>query len=143
MRHFLLSALVLLAAVAPSAVEAAPVYIIRHLERAPGDNKDPPLTERGALRAGQLMDVLAQARIKAVFATATKRAQETGAPLARRLGMGVTTYNPRDMDALVAAVKAADGPVLIVGHSNTVADLVARFGDRRRISVRVEPIVEP
>ena len=126
MRHLLLSVLVLLATLVPSAVEAAPVYVIRHLERGTGD--DPPLTERGAARAGQLADVLAGANIRGVFATATKRAQETGAPLAKRLGIAVTTYNPRDVDALAAAVRAAGGPVLIVGHSNTVADLVARFG---------------
>jgi broad specificity phosphatase PhoE len=126
MRHLLLSGLVILAAIVPSAVAAAPVYVIRHLERAPGD--DPPLTERGAARAEQLADVLAGANIRGVFATATKRAQETGAPLAKRLGLAVTTYNPRDVDGLVAAVKAAGGPVLVVGHSNTVAELVARFG---------------
>ena len=116
----------LAAALIASAAVAAPVYVTRHLEREPGD--DPPLTERGAARAEQLAELLAQANIKAVFATATKRAQETGAPLAKRLGIAVTTYNPRDVDALVAAVRSAAGPVLIVGHSNTVPDLVARFG---------------
>jgi broad specificity phosphatase PhoE len=127
MRLFLLSALVLLAALPPAAAEAAPVFVKRHLERAPGDN-DPSLSERGAARAGQLAELLAGAGIKAVFATATRRAQETGGPLARRLGLTVTTYNPRDVEALAAAVAAAGGPVLIVGHSNTVASLVAKFG---------------
>jgi broad specificity phosphatase PhoE len=126
MRRFLLSALVLLAALLPAAAQAAPVYVIRHLEKAAGE--DPSLTERGAARAEQLAEVLAGANIKAVFATATKRAQETGAPLAKRLGLTVTTYNPRDFDALTTAVAAAGGPVLIVGHSNTVASLVAKFG---------------
>jgi broad specificity phosphatase PhoE len=120
------SALAVLMVAMPLPAMAAPVYVIRHLERAPGD--DPSLTERGTERAQQLAEVLAGANIRAVFATATKRAQETGAPLARRLGLTVTTYNPRDVDALAAAVKSAGGPVLIVGHSNTVADLVARFG---------------
>ena len=127
MRRFLLSALVLLAAFLPAAVQAAPVYVIRHLERAPGD-ADPSLSGRGAARAEQLADILAGANIKAIFGTATRRAQETGAPLAKRLGLTVTTYNPRDVEALAAAVAAAGGPVLIVGHSNTVASLVARFG---------------
>ena len=126
MRKFLLSALVVLAALLPAAAQAAPVYVIRHLEKAAGD--DPSLNERGAARAEQLAEVLAGANLKAVFATATKRAQQTGAPLAKRLGLTVTTYNPRDVDALAAAVAAAGGPVLIVGHSNTVASLVARFG---------------
>ncbi|HET7709717.1 MAG TPA: histidine phosphatase family protein [Sphingomicrobium sp.] len=113
----------------PAPALAAPVYVIRHLERATGD--DPPLSAKGAARAGQLARLLASANIKAVFATATKRAQETGAPLARRLGLNVTTYNPRDVDSLAAAVAAAGGPVLIVAHSNTVASLVARFGGEK------------
>jgi broad specificity phosphatase PhoE len=127
MRLIMQLLLLLAAALFPSVVAAAsPVYVIRHLERAPGD--DPSLTERGAVRAEQLAAILAEASIKAVFATATKRAQETGAPLAKRLGLTVTTYNPRDVEALAAAVAAAGGPVLVVGHSNTVASLVARFG---------------
>ena len=126
MVKWLISALAAAAMALPAAAQAAPVYVIRHLERAPGD--DPSLTDRGAERAQQLGEILAGAQIKAVFATATKRAQETGGPLAQRLGLTVTTYNPRDVDALAAAVKAAAGAVLVVGHSNTVADLVARFG---------------
>ena len=114
------------AVMAPVSAIAAPVYVTRHMDRAPGD--DPSLSEKGAARAQMLGEVLASANIKAVFATATKRAQETGTPLAARLGLTVTTYNPRDVDALAAAVKAAGGPVLIVGHSNTVASLVAKFG---------------
>ena len=130
MHRLLLSALLSLAASLPSASYAAPVYVIRHLERAPGD-ADPSLSEKGAARAEQLAAVLAGANIKGVFATATKRAQETGAPLARGLGLTVTTYNPRDIDALAAAVDSAGGPVLIVGHSNTVATLVAKFGGEK------------
>ena len=123
-RLMLLSAAAIMSATAASA--AGPVYVIRHLERAPGD--DPALSDRGAARAQQLAQVLGQANIKAVFATATRRARETGAPLAKQLELDVTTYDPRNVDALAAAVNAAGGPVLIVGHSNTVASLVARFG---------------
>ena len=130
MRHVLLSALLFLAAFLPTASLAAPVYVIRHLERSPGD-ADPSLSDKGKARADQLAAVLARANVRAVFATATKRAQETAAPLATRLGLTVTTYNPRDVDALAAAVGAAGGPVLIVGHSNTVASLVAKFGGEK------------
>ena len=127
MMKWLLAIVVLAASLIPALAQAAPVYVIRHLERAPGES-DPSLSERGAARAEQLAQLLARANIKAIFATATKRAQQTGAPLAQRLGIPVTTYNPRDVDALATAVTAAGGPVLIVGHSNTVAGLVARFG---------------
>ena len=113
----------------PAAASAAPVYVTRHMDRAPGD--DPSLTGKGAARAQMLAQVLHAANIKAVFATATRRAQETARPLATRLGLPITTYNPRDVDALAQMVKAAGGPVLIVGHSNTVASLVATFGGAR------------
>ena len=75
--------------------------------------------------------MLARANIKAVFATPTRRARETAAPLAERLGVPVSDYNPRDLEALAAAVSGAAGSVLIVGHSNTVAALVERFGGEK------------
>ena len=119
----------LLGLIAVPAMAADTVYVIRHLEKGVGD--DPSLTSQGSARADQLAQVLAGANIKALFATPTKRAQETAAPLAQRLGLNVQNYNPRDVDALAAAVAAAGGPVLIVGHSNTVAALVARFGGEK------------
>jgi broad specificity phosphatase PhoE len=131
MRKLLLLILTALAALITTqpALGAEPVYVIRHLEKAAGD--DPALTPQGAARAGQLADVLARANIKAVFATPTKRARETAAPLAERLGVPVSDYNPRDLEALAAAVSGAAGSVLIVGHSNTVAALVERFGGEK------------
>jgi broad specificity phosphatase PhoE len=111
---------------ATSALAADTVYVMRHLQKA--DGQDPPLTAVGAENAGRVAQLLADKRIKASFATATRRAQQTGEPLAARLGLHVTTYDPRNVDALAAAVAVAGGPVLIVGHSNTVAELVARFG---------------
>ena len=130
MIKWIFSMLALAAMCLPVPAMAAPVYVIRHLERAPGD-ADPSLSDKGAARAEQLAQLLAPANVKAIFATATKRAQETGGPLAKRLGLAVTTYNPRDVDALAAAVRTVAGPVLIIGHSNTVADLVAKFGGEK------------
>ena len=121
-------------AVAPApAVAGEPVYVIRHLQKAQGD--DPPLTDQGRQNAEALASMLADRNIVAVFATPTKRAMETGEPLARRLGLPVTPYDPRDPDGLAAAVAAANGPVLVVGHSNTVPDLVARFGGPRPAAI--------
>lgn len=122
-----------LALVSAPVLAAEPVYIIRHLEKAAGT--DPALTPEGAARAEQLADMLGDKGIKAVFATATRRAQQTAAPLATRLGVPVTSYKPDQVQALVDAVAAAGGPVLIVGHSNTVPDLVAAFGGAKPASI--------
>ena len=113
----------------PAAALAHPVYVIRHLQKGTGD--DPPLTAEGAANAQQLAQLLAGSGIKAVFATATRRAQQTAAPIAARAGVPVTTYNPGDGAGLKAAVAAAGGPVLIVGHSNTVPEIVAAFGGQK------------
>jgi len=111
---------------AAAAALPKPVYIVRHLQKGEGD--DPSLSAEGAANARKLAAVLKAAGISAIFATPTKRAMETAAPLAQALGLSVAPYDPGDEDALFAAAAAAPGPVLIVGHSNTVPDLVARFG---------------
>ena len=102
------------------------VFVIRHLQKSTGD--DPSLTPQGAAAAERLAEMLADDGIVAVFATPTRRAMETAAPLAKRLGLAVTPYDPRNPDVLVTAVAAAPGAVLVVGHSNTVPELVGRFG---------------
>ncbi len=129
MFRWAIAALIAAAAFFPAAAQAADtVYVMRHLQKAAGD--DPPLTEEGAILAEMVAAMLGgeDFGIKAVFATRTRRAQQTGAPLAKFAGVPVTPYDPRDVPALVAAVKAVPGNVLIVGHSNTVPDLVAAFG---------------
>jgi broad specificity phosphatase PhoE len=126
---------VIMAAVAASVFCAVPsvaaesVYVIRHLQKAAGD--DPPLTPEGAAGASKLADILADRGIGAVFATPTRRAIQTATPLAVRLGLPVTRYDPADNAALLEATRAIPGNVLIVGHSNTVPDLVAKFGGER------------
>ena len=117
-------------ALSTSHAAAADVYVVRHLEKADA-SADPPLSERGAEQAEWLAELLEDRAIKAVFATDTQRAELTAAPLAARLGIAVTSYDPRNPAALVAAVRAGGGSVLVVGHSNTVPDLVERFGGTR------------
>lgn len=127
MHKLLLAVLAVLGAIAATqpAAAADTVYVLRHLEKAEG--ADPPLSPEGAANAQILADRFAKSGIKAIFATATKRAMQTAEPLAKRLGIPITTYDPRDPAALVRAVGAVEGAVLIVGHSNTVPDIVARF----------------
>ena len=77
--------------------------------------------------------MLAKSGIKAIFATPTRRAMETAQPLAAKLGIaGDAATIPRNpARARRKAVRRSPGAVLIVGHSNTVPDLVARFGGKQ------------
>lgn len=112
-----------------SATGEKTVFIIRHLQKGAGP--DPSLTPEGAANAQRLAAMLADKHITAIFATPTRRAVQTADPLAKELGIPVTPYDPSDTGALAREVAATSGSVLIVGHSNTVPDLVQLFGGAR------------
>ena len=114
---------------APAAQPDHPVFIMRHLDTARGD--DPELSAEGKANAARLARYLTDAGIKAVFVTRTRRAMETGNAVAGQAGIPTTIYDHRDVGGLIRAVQAVGGPVLIVGHSNTAPDLVAAFGGDR------------
>ena len=48
----------------------------------------------------------------------------TAAPLATKLGLTVTPYNPSELKDFAEALKKQEGTILIVGHSNTTPPLV-------------------
>ena len=134
----LVLALVLLPAVAHA---QSLVIFVRHAERADGGAgmasksptgapADPLLSAEGAARAAKLAALLADSRIKAVYVTEFKRTQDTGKPLAAKLGLTVTAIPSADTAALVAKAKA-DHPndvILIIGHSNTLPGAIKAFG---------------
>lgn len=116
-------------ATAPDEPAAPSTYVMRHLQKAEG--QDPALSAEGARNAGRLASWFAADRPTAIYVSTTRRARETATPLAERLGLTVRDYDPRDTPGLVARVRAEMGTVLIVGHSNTVPEIVARLGGAR------------
>jgi broad specificity phosphatase PhoE len=104
-------------------------YVMRHLQKEAGS--DPGLTDEGRRCAVRLADELAGSGIAAVYASSTRRARETAAPLAARLGLGMKGYDPGNTADLVARMQAEAGSVLAVGHSNTVPEIVERLGGAR------------
>lgn len=112
---------------------AAPnVYVVRHLN-TPAGERDPDLLPEGRRVAALLPAWFERERARpvAIYVSDYKRTRQTAGPLAERLGLSVTLYDPADTPALIARVRAETGPVLIVGHSNTVPDIVAALGGTR------------
>jgi phosphohistidine phosphatase SixA len=128
-----LAAFLLLAAAAcatiPRQAAAPSWYVMRHLQKAQG--QDPALSAEGALNAERLASRFDGDRPAAIYVSTTRRARETAAPLAARLGLTAKEYDPGDTPGLVARVRAETGTVLVVGHSNTVPEIVARLGGAR------------
>jgi broad specificity phosphatase PhoE len=114
------------ACVSPPASPPQVFYVMRHLQKGTGD--DPPLSAEGSANAQRLVAVLKENPPRAIFVSTTRRARETAAPLATALGVTMTPYDAKDSAALVQSAAAEKGSVLIVGHSNTVPDIIRRFG---------------
>jgi phosphohistidine phosphatase SixA len=113
----------------PGASFAQSVFVVRHAERADAGmmaaaGADPDLSAAGHSRADGLAATLKDARITAIFVTEFKRTQQTAGPLAKSLGLEPTVVSSKDTAGLVQRVKAAAGNVLVVGHSNTVPDII-------------------
>jgi broad specificity phosphatase PhoE len=114
---------------APDRQAAPSWFVMRHLQKAEG--QDPALSAEGARNAVRLASWFSKDRPAAIYVSTTRRARETAAPLAARLGLTVKEYDPRDTPGLVARVKAEAGTVLVVGHSNTVPEIVGGLGGAR------------
>ena len=123
--------LLLAACVTPQAPRPQPnYYVMRHLH-TPAGATDPDLTAEGQRYAALVSDWFRRDPPDVIYVSSPKRAQQTAAPLAARLGLTPKVYDPKDTAALIAAVKAERGTVLIVGHSNTVPDIVEQLGGTR------------
>ncbi|MBQ5948865.1 histidine phosphatase family protein [Massilia sp. ST3] len=118
-----------LAILLPCAAMAEPtiIYLVRHGEKA-AVGQDPELTPQGQARARNIATILGRAGITAIFSTPYARTQQTAKPLAASLALEVQSYDPRAPKALVEKVRTIQGPVLVVGHSNTLGELVTLFG---------------
>ena len=118
------------------------IYLVRHAEKAEGWPEadkalDPfwPLSPAGIARARALGPRFAGAGLAAVYASRTVRAFSTGLPVAEAAGAPLvvdpaSSAKP-EMDAFLARLRErhpADRAVLVVGHSNTVPELLRRLG---------------
>ncbi|WP_141735087.1 SixA phosphatase family protein [Oligoflexus tunisiensis] len=104
------------------------LYIVRHAEKV-DDSKDPGLSLQGKKRALDLAMHLRDAGVTSIFVTEYQRTQKTAEPLAEFLGLkpSVAAKDIPKFAAQLLADKSSDA-ALVVGHSNTVPDLVKALG---------------
>lgn len=122
------------------------LIFVRHAEKAALPADDPGLSEAGQRRAEELArqlvdaDVVPGLGVDAVYSTSYRRSVETAQPVADALDLPLRTYDAADREAIIEAiVKEYKGKiVLVIGHSNTVPELIANMG----ASKVVPPIAE-
>ena len=106
------------------------IYVMRHLHTPKGVT-DPDLTAEGRASAAALAQWLSRDPPNVIFVSNTKRAQQTAAPTAHRYRVTPHVYDPAATPGLISAILGQKGTVLVVGHSNTVPDIVAGLGGER------------
>lgn len=100
------------------------IYLVRHAEKDLTQAQDPPLTEQGKRRAERLVDILKHDSIQAVYSTNTQRTRDTALPVAKHNELDIQLYKVGDLNRNDLVHKHGGASILIVGHSNTIPNLV-------------------
>lgn len=104
-------------------------YLIRHAEkdRSDPENKDPELTEAGQARALVWASYFEDKILDAIYSSDYARTRQTATPTAQSKRMELTIYEPRKLYSEAFLEKTEKKSILIVGHSNTIPDLVNKL----------------
>jgi broad specificity phosphatase PhoE len=122
-------ALFILLFVSVPIVSAQPVVVIvRHAEKAANGGNDPDLSSAGRGRADALARILKDSGITAIFTSEFKRTQETATPTATSAHVTPTVVAAKDTAALAARLHQLSGNALVVGHGDTIPNLVKALG---------------
>jgi broad specificity phosphatase PhoE len=131
----LLSALVLPVLVHARQSSETVVILVRHAEKSAAPADDPVLTAEGTTRARALWDAVRGAGIDAIITTNLTRTRATAAPTASALGITpevLKVRDPKHVQQVVDAIKRHAGhTVLVVGHADTVPEIIAALGAAR------------
>lgn len=121
-----LTTIILLSACASTPTAVTDIYLLRHAEKRTGP--DPSLTVEGVARAGRVAQLLADKNVRAIYSTDYRRTRDTARPIAELAGINIELYDPGEPQQLVERLKNALGAYVVVGHSNTIPELVDLLG---------------
>jgi broad specificity phosphatase PhoE len=140
--------LLLLLPVPAAALDA--LYLVRHAEKvddwpaAPELDAFRPLSPAGVTRAEALAIRLRNEGIAAAYTSRTTRCIATAEPLAKAARIPIVaedaSTHPSEMADFLAGLRqkhAGDRAVLIVGHSNTIPELLLRLGAKPECLARL------
>jgi phosphohistidine phosphatase SixA len=142
MKHLALILSIPLLLSATAANHEPVIFIVRHAEKASTGGNDPDLSLQGQKRAETLAQILKDSQITSVFVTEFKRTRETAAPTARAAQVSPTAVPAKDIGALVEKLHALDGNALVVGHGDTIPELLKGLGIATPVNIPDEDYTE-
>lgn len=98
-------------------------YFIRHAEKA-DSSKNPDLSEKGLERAQEWKALFSEINFDAVYSTDFNRTLQTIQPIVAGNNQLLKIYNPKMIDVELFKKETQGKTILIVGHSNTVPNMV-------------------
>lgn len=119
----------------PAAAEKT-VILVRHAEKR-AEGKDPELSDSGRLRAARLAEALRDAGVTAILTSDARRTIRTAEPAAKANGLAARVVKAGDAAETVKEIDAApaDAVVLVVGHSNTLPEILAKLGAPAKVAI--------
>ena len=111
-------------------------YVVRHAEKEAGTTltaatiktSDVPLSADGERRAEALKNLLINKSIDQIWSTNTIRTRTTVEPYSENMGKEIRLYSNDSLQYYISKWKGfSSGSILIVGHSNTVDDIINGF----------------
>lgn len=136
--RFIFSFVFLVFLLATAAAQST-VFLVRHAEKVVAEGevaKDPELSEAGRARAKALAQTLRDAGLKTIYVTELKRTQQTAAPVASATQAEVEIVPAKDAAALVAKLKETAGNALVIGHSNTLPEIIRAAGVSAPVEIK-------
>lgn len=103
------------------------ILLVRHADR---QGSADALSTAGTARAQELAHVLEKSGISAIYTSEATRTQQTAASTATLLGITPVAVPASDVAGLVSTIRSDNSgqTMLVVGHSNTVPQIIAEFG---------------
>ena len=98
-------------------------YFIRHAEKA-DSSKNPNLSEKGLERAQQWKILFSKIDFDGVYSTDFNRTLQKIQPIVADNNRLLKIYNPKMMDVEAFKKETHGKTILIVGHSNTIPNMV-------------------
>ena len=117
------------------------IIFVRHAEKNLSVEDDPELTEAGQRRVFELTRQMKDADvvegIDAIYSTPFRRNLATVEPLSELLELPINLYNKNEYESVLETIldKHKGKIILVVGHSDTLANLMAELGASKSVPV--------
>ena len=108
---------------------SADIFLVRHAEKKGSEDKA-TLSAAGLKRAQDLSRALSSVNLKAIYHTEYERTRQTAAPTAAAHKLIPVELKADDVKGLAKLLRATrpQDDVLVVGHSDTIPDVLGELG---------------